>query len=127
MSFYREVSSLKQILCLSNEPWSTSPGRDPAAPLPAAGHTDLIFRSPCLADGTRSFRQKGQKVRPNVTVYTLPPTLFPVSEQYSRLFLRNQRKLGRFIADKAARHRFPITPAVDHQSRAGPPAGPPGI
>ena len=45
-------------------------------------------------------------MRPNVTVYTLPPTLFPVSEQYSRLFLRNQRKLGRFIADKAARHRF---------------------
>ena len=105
MSFYREVSSLKQILCLSNEPWSTSPGRTQQL-LSRLRDTQILYFAPPAGRRDRSFRQKGQKVRPNVTVYTLPPTLFPVSEQYSRLFLRNQRKLGRFIADKAARHRF---------------------
>lgn len=105
MSFYREVSSLKQILCLSNEPWSTSPGRTQQL-LSRLRDTQILYFAPPAGRRDRSFRQKGQKVRPNVTVYTLPPTLFPVSEQYSRLFLRNQRKLGRFIADKAARHCF---------------------
>ena len=105
MSFYREVSSLKQILCLSNEPWSTSPGRTQQL-LSRLRDTQILYFAPPAGRRDRSFRQKGQKVRPNVTVYTLPPTLFPVSEQYSRLFLRNQRKLGRFIADKAACHRF---------------------
>ena len=96
---------MKQILCLSNEPWSTSPGRTQQL-LSRLRDTQILYFAPPAGRRDRSFRQKGQKVRPNVTVYTLPPTLFPVSEQYSRLFLRNQRKLGRFIADKAARHRF---------------------
>ena len=89
MSFYREVSSLKQILCLSNEPWSTSPGRTQQL-LSRLRDTQILYFAPPAGRRDRSFRQKGQKVRPNVTVYTLPPTLFPVSEQYSRLFLRNQ-------------------------------------
>lgn len=97
--------NVKQILCLSNEPWSTSPGRTQQL-ISRLKDTQVLYFSPPSGRGDMSFRLKGRKVRPNVTAYTLPPLLLPMEERFGRLFRMGQRKLGRFIADKAARHRF---------------------
>ena len=51
------------------------------------------------------WRQPGRKVRPNVTVYTMPPAL-PVDERHDRLFRLSRQRQIRFLADKLARHRF---------------------
>lgn len=96
---------MKQILCLSNEPWSSSPGRTQQL-ISRLKDTQVLYFSPAAVRSDQSFRQKGRKVRPNVTVYTLPPLLLSVDERYRRIFRAGRRKLGRFIAEKAARHRF---------------------
>jgi len=97
---------VKQILCLANEPWSSSPGRTQQL-ISRLKDTQVLYFAPPSGRNDRSFKEKGRKVRPNVTAYTLPPLLLPADEHYApHLFRAGRRKLGRFIADKAARHRF---------------------
>lgn len=96
---------MKQILCLSNKPWSSTPGRTQQI-ISRLKDTQVLFFQPAVSRRDRAFRDKGRKVRPNVTVYTLPPLLLPAEERYGRFFRMGQRKLGQFIADKSARHRF---------------------
>lgn len=96
---------MKQILCLAGQPWSSSPGRTQQL-VSRLKDSQILYFSPSGGRVDRAFLQKGRRVRPNVTVYTLPPLLLPVEERYGRLFRLSQGRLGRFIADKAARHRF---------------------
>ena len=96
---------MRQILCLSNKPWSSTPGRTQQL-ISRLKDTQVLYFSPAAGPMDRSFREKGRKVRPNVTAYTLPPLLLPMEERYGGLFRLGQRKLGRFIAEQAARHRF---------------------
>lgn len=96
---------MKQILCLSGEPWSKLPGRTQQF-MSRLRDVQILYFSPASGRGDLSFRQKGQKVRPNVTAYTLPPLLLPVSERYRIVFQRQQRRLGEFVARRADRHRF---------------------
>ena len=96
---------MRQILCLSNKPWSSTPGRTQQL-ISRLKDTQVLYFSPAAGPMDRSFREKGRKVRPNVTAYTLPPLLLPMEERYGGLFRMGQRKLGRFVADQAARHRF---------------------
>ena len=96
---------MKQILCLSGEPWSSSPGRTQQL-ISRLREAQILYFAPAQGRLDRAFRQKGKKVRPNVTVYTLPPLLLPQEERYGRLFRMDQGRLGRFVAEKAARHRF---------------------
>ena len=91
---------MKQILCLSNEPWSSSPGRTQQL-ISRLRDTQVLYFSPAR----RGPGQDGRKVRPNVTAYSLPP-LLPVPERCAPLFQLERRRLGRFIAGRAARHRF---------------------
>jgi glycosyltransferase involved in cell wall biosynthesis len=96
---------MKQILCLSNEPWTASPGRTQQI-ISRLKDAQVLYFVPAAGRLDRSFRQQGRKVRPNVTVYTLPPLLLPPEERYGGLFRLGQRKLGRCVASRAARHRF---------------------
>jgi len=97
---------LKQILCLSSEPWSASPGRTQQL-ISRLKDVQILYFSPAAGRSDRSHLQKGRKVRPNITAYTLPPLLLPLEEQYTpRLFRAARAKLGRFVAEKAERHRF---------------------
>lgn len=50
-------------------------------------------------------RREGRKVRPGLTVYTLPPVP-NVDERHSLLFHFGRKKLSRFISDRMERHRF---------------------
>ena len=87
---------MKQILCLSNEPWSSSPGRTQQL-ISRLKDAHILYFSPSPRWSDRAFRSKGIKVRPNVTVYTLPPLLFQVEERYGRLFRMGQRKLAHVL------------------------------
>lgn len=96
---------MKQILCLADQPWSSSPGRTQQL-LSRLRDAKTLYFSPSSGRGDHTFRQKGKKVRPNITVYTLPPLLLPAEERYGHLFRMDHRRLGRFVAEKALRHRF---------------------
>ena len=97
---------MKQILCLSNEPWSSRlPGRTQQI-ISRLRDCQVLYFSPARSPRDKSYRKGGRKVRPNVTACTLPPILFPISERYQRLFQMAWNKIGRFIQEEAARRRF---------------------
>lgn len=96
---------LKQIICLSNEPWSASPGRTQQL-LSRLKDTQILYFSPAARWNDPNFHAKGRQVKQNITVYTLPPLLLPMDERFGHFFHLGQQKLSRFIAAKAARARF---------------------
>ena len=96
---------MKQIICLSNEPWSRLPGRTQQL-ISRIRDTQILFFSPSRHWGDAPMYQKGLSVRPNVTAYTLPSLVLPLEERHGALFRAQHRRLGQFIAAKAARHRF---------------------
>lgn len=96
---------MKQILCLANEPWSSSPSRTQQL-ISRLKQAQILYFYPASGPRDRTYRQPGQQVRPNITAYALPPILLDVDEKHKLLFQAGRKKLGRYIADKAARHRF---------------------
>ncbi len=97
---------MKQILCLSNEPWSASPSRTQQL-VSRLRDAQIAYFSPPSGPGDQSFRKKGRQVRPNVTVYTLPPIL-RVDERYALFFRAGCKKLSRYIAARAGRRGRPL-------------------
>ena len=67
--------------------------------------THVLFFEPAVRGGDHSWRQPGRRVRPDVTVYTLPPTATQ-DERYLPLFRMGQRRQARFINRIMDRHRF---------------------
>lgn len=96
---------MKQILCLSNDPWSSCPGRTQQL-ISRLKDTQILYFFPTTQDPRWIFQQKSRQVRPNVTVCPLPSRLLPVDERYGYLFRLGQHRLGRFVTEQAARHRF---------------------
>lgn len=95
---------MKEIICLSNEPWSQNPGRTQQL-ISRIRDTKILYFVPSDSSHDRSWKKSGRKVKPNVIVYTLPPTLFS-GAHLSRLCSLSQKCLGRFIAQKAQKHHF---------------------
>lgn len=95
---------MKHYICLAPEPWGVGTGRTQQLMSRLRDVKILYFEPPCPGR-SRAHREPGRKVRPNVTVYTLPhiPT---VDEKHRFLFTRGQRRLARFILAKAEAHRF---------------------
>ena len=104
-AYFPRRPPLKQIVCLSNEPWSPSPGRTQQL-VARLKDVQVLYFSPAESWRDQRFRGKGRAVKPNITTYTLPPLLLPVDEWYGELFQLGQRKLARYIAGKMAKHRF---------------------
>jgi len=97
---------LKQILCLSVEPWSSRlPGRTQQL-VSRLRDVQILYFSPAQGPKDRSFRQKGKRVRPNVTACTLPPIPFPISEQNRLLFRMAWNRTARYIQSAAKARRF---------------------
>lgn len=95
---------MKEIICLSNEPWSATPGRTQQL-VTRLRDTKILYFSPADSLLDPTWRKPGKKVRPNVTVYTLPPFILP-DERLPHIFRLAQQRPGRFIQEKAARSRF---------------------
>lgn len=66
---------------------------------------DVLFFEPPGARGSRAYKNPGRKLRPGLTVYSLPPIL-EVDEKHGFLFRRGQRRLIRAIERAMERHRF---------------------
>lgn len=94
---------MKQLICLASEPWQSVPTRTQQLMTRLKGAQVLFFEPP--AERGRDARQPGRKMRPGLTVYTLPPVL-NVEERHDYLFRRNQAKLAKYIEARMERHRF---------------------
>ena len=70
---------MKQILCLSNEPWSNRlPGRTQQL-ISRLRDAQILYFFPAQSPRDKSFLKQGRQVRPNVTACALPPIPFPLS------------------------------------------------
>ena len=96
---------MKQIVCLSNEPWSSSPGRTQQL-VSRLKHVQVLYFSPAAGGRDRNFLTQGRAVKPGITAYTLPPLYLPLDERYGPIFRLGQKKIARYIATQMARHRF---------------------
>lgn len=97
---------MKQILCLSQEPWSNRlPGRTQQI-VSRLRDAQILYFSPVQSPRDHSYRKKGRQVRPNVIVHTLPPISSSVSERFPRLFRMAWDKIGRYIQEESERRRF---------------------
>lgn len=117
---------MKQIVCLSNEAWSHSPGRTQQL-ITRLKHTQVLFFSPSSSWREIRFRAKGRAVKPNITVYPLPPLLLPADERYGPLFRLEQLRLAASSPGRMEEHPLPLPPALVRLPGAGPPAGPSGL
>ena len=94
------MRDVRQILCLSADPWRTIPTRTQQLMTRMRDAQVLLFEPP----GKYS-RQPGRRVRPGLTVCALPPVL-EAEERHRLLFRLHYRKLGKFIRRQMEHHRF---------------------
>ena len=97
---------LKQIICISNHSWNDSPARTQQL-MSRMRDVQILFFCPPEHSKIKKSKKRAQKVRPNITVYHLPAPFFPSLEQtFPVFFEKRQVRTARFIADRAAHHRF---------------------
>ena len=94
---------MKQYVCLSSSPWQAVPTRTQQL-MTRLRDAEVLFFEPPSPRG-RGARDGGRRVRPGLTVYSLPPVL-QVDERHGFLFSRGVNKTARFITAKMDRHRF---------------------
>lgn len=82
------------IVCLSSEPWQSIPTRTQQLMTRMKGAQVLFFEPP-EEKGGLEHKKPGRKVRPGVTVYTLPPVWKTSGQGF--IFRRNLRKMGEAI------------------------------
>lgn len=83
------------VVCLSAEPWSSTPTRTQQLVTRLQG-PEVLFFEPPEARGEREHKRPGRKVRPGVTVYTLPH-IGRFRPGKNPLFRRDQRRLADYI------------------------------
>lgn len=94
---------MKQILCLSHSPWQARPNRTQQL-LARLNQVQVLFFEPAPPKGSPVSAQ-GRRVRPHITVYTLPAPRLPGLDR-AAVQRRGQAKGADFIQKVMARHHF---------------------
>ncbi len=92
---------MKQLICLATHGWCDTPSRTQQL-LGRMRDTKILYFSP----PGRDIRPSGQRVRSNITVYTLPTRLFAGDSAHPTLYALDQSRIGKFISNIAAKHNF---------------------
>lgn len=94
---------MKQILCLSYEPWQASPSRTQQLISRLSAAEILFFEPPTTR--TTPVQKQGRRMRSHISVYTLPatPTVGPIRTFSQRWALRRNLSFIRSVMEK---HRF---------------------
>ncbi|MDD5938735.1 MAG: hypothetical protein PUC36_06970 [Clostridiales bacterium] len=95
---------MRQILCLSDRPWSSVPGRTQQL-MTRLKDAEILFCSPAASRRDKSWKEPSRKRRPGLTTCTLPPA--PSDEMGRGFFFRRERdRTLRFLQARLERHRF---------------------
>lgn len=86
---------MSAIVCISAAPWRSIPTRTQQLMTRLKG-TQIFFFEPPAERGSQEYKKPGRKVRPGITVYTLPP-VWDVTPRQRLRFRHNQRKTADFI------------------------------
>ena len=128
---------MKQVVCLSTSPWYPIPTRKQQVMSRLSDAEVLYFDPPItliapLKDKNarpklKAWKQPGEKVQDNITVYALPPVL-PFFNKFRFINRLNQKRIAGYIRKKCRAHGFdaPVlwtysptaADCVDHISRS---------
>lgn len=95
---------MKQYIVLSHAPWSAVPTRTQQL-VTRLGEAEVLFFQPAGDRGDQRWKEEGKLVRPDVTLYTLPPD-GALADRHSFFQKRSLRRQAAFVERQAARHRF---------------------
>ena len=106
---------MKKIVCLSTSPWYPIPTRKQQVMSRLTDAEILDFdppvsylaplNEPAAREKLRAHKQAGERVRDNITVYSLPPVL-PFFNKYRWINRLNQKKIARYVNRKCKEHGF---------------------
>jgi len=94
---------MKQIVCLAHAPWRARPDRTQQL-LARLGDAQVLFFEPAPRRG-ESAPAQGRRVRPHITVYTLPAPL-PGPQEGSLLHRRRLDRSADFVQQMMEKHHF---------------------
>lgn len=86
---------MKNIVCLAPDPWQSIPTRTQQLMSRMKG-AEVFYFEPPEPKGGKEHKKPGRRMRPGVTVYTLPPVFDPARGQGFR-FRRSQRRVADYI------------------------------
>lgn len=95
---------MKQYIVLSHTPWSSAPTRTQQL-VTRLGEAQVLFFQPAAGPEDKSWKNGGKLVRPDVTLYTLPPE-GALSERHSFFQKQSLRRQASFVDKQIARHKF---------------------
>lgn len=106
---------MKQVVCLSTSPWYPIPTRKQQVMSRLSDAEILYFDPPItliapLKDKNarpklNAWKQPGEKVQENITVYALPPVL-PFFNKFRFINRLNQKRIARYVNKKCRAHGF---------------------
>ena len=106
---------MKQIVCLATSPWYPIPTRKQQV-MSRIPDAEILYFDPSatiiapLRDKTAkplmtAWKQPGEKVKDNITVYRLPPVL-PFFNKCRAINRANQKNIAKFVREKMKEHGF---------------------
>ena len=106
---------MKQIVCLSTSPWYPIPTRKQQV-MSRLSDAEILYFDPSVTwiaplkdraarEKLRAHKLAGEKVRDNITVYSLPPVL-PFFNKFRWINRWNQKKIARYVNKKCREHGF---------------------
>lgn len=106
---------MKQIVCLSTSPWYPIPTRKQQV-MSRLHDVQILYFDPSITviaplkdknakPKMKAYRNAGEKVRDNITVYALPP-VWPFFNKYRAINRRNQKKIAKYVNKIMKQHGF---------------------
>lgn len=95
---------MRQVVCLSGEPWADVPTRTQQL-MCRMQDAEVLFFAPAAARGDKSWKAPGKRLRPGLIAYTLPPAP-PAGRPGGFWARRTQARNTRFLQSRLERHRF---------------------
>ncbi len=106
---------MKKVVCLSTSPWYPIPTRKQQVMSRLSDAEILYFDPPvtwlaplkdrAAREKLRAWKAPGERVRENLTVYSLPPE-WPFFNKFRWINRRNQKKIARYVNRKCREHGF---------------------
>ncbi|MFI3313778.1 MAG: glycosyltransferase family 1 protein, partial [Eubacteriales bacterium] len=105
----------QQVVCLSTSPWYPIPTRKQQV-TSRLSDAEVLYFDPSITyiaplkdkkakEKVKAYKQPGEKVQDNITVYSLPPIL-PFFAKFRWINRINQKKIAKFVTKKMEEHGF---------------------
>lgn len=95
---------MKQYVVFSHDPWLAAPSRTQQL-VTRLGEAQVLVFQPAAHANDRAYKEGGRMVRPDVTLFTLPPDS-ALAQRHSFFQSHSLRRQAAYVEKQLAKHRF---------------------